>query len=319
MDTSYHPFSFRSKLSTPGPSSNLKDLIGDLKQYNQIIKIFNYGAYFESEEDKFVIIIPTSLEFYFNHNLINKEKKCAILDDEDFILKMHHKECFGLFDFMDIIVSTNESAYYNSIKNYISILNQFDEKGVSNKFLYNQLRNSQIKDKIISTFDKKINKSKAISNVMGISVISMFNYFAEARGFPQIPAYVNTTVPLITEIVMNTMYKSGYEKLILDLTVEEDDETNILGFSDDDEYESITELEKQIEFLETSSEELIDYINLDGLKDILDINNRIMSLIKSAKSVDEINKELQDLYLTTIEEKSNDSNPGITNACTRTK
>ena len=116
MDTSYHPFSFRSKLSTPGPSSNLKDLIGDLKQYNQIIKIFNYGAYFESEEDKFVIIIPTSLEFYFNHNLINKEKKCAILDDEDFILKMHHKECFGLFDFMDIIVSTNESAYYNSNK-----------------------------------------------------------------------------------------------------------------------------------------------------------------------------------------------------------
>jgi len=38
-DTAYHPFSFRSKLSTPGPSSNLKDLVGDLKQYNRIIKI----------------------------------------------------------------------------------------------------------------------------------------------------------------------------------------------------------------------------------------------------------------------------------------
>ena len=80
-----------------------------------------------------------------------------------------------------------------------------------------------------------------------------------------------------------------------------------MGFKDDDEYESITELEKQIEFLESSSEELIECINLDGLKDILDINNKIMSLIKSSKNVDEINKELQELYLTTMEEQTNDN------------
>lgn len=159
-------------------------------------------------------------------------------------------------------------------------------------------------DKIISAFDKKVNKSKAISNILGISIISTFNYFAEARGLPQIPAYANTTVPLITEIVMNTLYKSGYEKLLTELTAEEDEETNILEFKDDDEYESINELEKQIEFLETSSEELIDYVNLEGLKDVLDMSNQIMSLIKSSKSVDEINMELQQLYLSTVEEES---------------
>jgi hypothetical protein len=64
---------------------------------------------------------------------------------------------------------------------------------------------------------------------------------------------------------MNTLYKSGYEKLLTELTIEEDGETNILGFKDDDEYESINELEKQIEFLETSSEELIDYVNLEAM------------------------------------------------------
>lgn len=296
-DTSYHSFSFRSKLTTPGPSSNIKDLIGDLKQYSKIIKILNYGVYFESEENRFVLIFPTSLEYYFNYNLVNKDKR-SILDDEDFILEMHNKECFAILDYLDIIVNPSQSAYYTSIKKYLTTLQEFEEKGLSNKFIYNQLKNSQIKDEIIYAFEKKINKSKVISNVMGITVISSFNYFAEARGLAQIPAYANTTIPLITEIVMNTIYKSGYEKLILELTVKEDEETNILGFEDDDEYESIIELEKQIEFLEESSKELADYVNLDGLKDILEINNQIMSLIKSSKTVDEINKELKKLYLT---------------------
>jgi len=216
---------------------------------------------------------------------------------------MHHKECFGLLDFLDIIVDPNESAYYYDINSYLSTLKEFDEKGLSNKFIYNLLKKSQIKDRIISAFEKKINKSKMISNVLGVSIISTFNYFAEARGLPQIPAYVNTTIPLITEIIMNTIYKSGYEKLILELTVEEDDETNFLGFKDKDEYESIVELEKKIEFLEKSSDELIEYINLDGLKNIIEINNQIMNLIKSTKSVEEINIELQKLYLTITEEQ----------------
>jgi len=300
-DNSYHQFSFRDKLNTPGPSPNLKDLIVDLSQYDRIIKIFNYGAYFEKEKESFVIIFPTFLNFYFNYNLLKKENDIPLLDDEEFVLNMHHKECFGLLENFNLIVEPSNSAYYHQQKKYLSFLQEFDEKGLSKKFIYKQLRNSQIKDKIIATFDKKINKSKTLSNVIGITFISTFNYFAEAKGFPKIPAYVNTTVPLVTEIVMNTLYNSGYEKLILELTIEEenDEETNILGFKDDDEYESIDKLEKQIEFLETSSEELVDYINCKGLKDILAINQKIMSLIKSSKSVDEINEELHQLYITT--------------------
>ena len=282
-DTSYHSFSFRTKLTFPGPSADIKNIIGDISQYSKIIKILNYAAYFESDKSRFVLVFPTSLSFYFNNQMVNAKKQ-SILDDEEFIVLMHKKECFGILEFLKAIQDPSKTDYYESIKRYSSILQEFDKKGLSNKFIYSQLRNSQIKDKIISTFDKRINKSRTVSNVLGITVISLFNHFAEARGFPQIPAYINTTVPLVTEIIMSTIYKSGYEKLILDLSAEDDD-SNFLGFDDEDEFESIVKLEEQIECLEESSNDLLNYINLDGLKNILYVNNEVMNLIKSSMSI----------------------------------
>jgi len=294
-DTDYHPMSFRDKLSTPGPSPMISDIIGDLQRYDKILQLFNYIAYFESPDERCVIVFPTDLDFYFNYNLVNKKSNRPVLEDDDFILEHHNRGCFALLGFRELMVPPSESAFYERMKHCNSTLKEFRDKGLSNKFIYSQLKNSQIKDTIITAFENKVNKRKVVSNVLGMSIIAVFNHFAEARGFAVIPAYVNTTVPLITELVMSTIYKSKYDEVILELT-KEDDDTNILGIDDSDDYQSIVELEKQIECLEESSKILADYINLTGLKDIFELNKTIMSLIKSTKSVDEINQELQHLY-----------------------
>ena len=64
-DGDYHSLSFREKISFPGPSPFIKDIIGDMSKYNKITKLFNYVAYFESDESRFVIVFPTNLSFYF--------------------------------------------------------------------------------------------------------------------------------------------------------------------------------------------------------------------------------------------------------------
>ncbi len=78
---------------------------------------------------------------------------------------------------------------------------------------------------------------------------------------------------------------------------DEDDSTNILGFNDMDDYQTITEIEKQIESLQYTSEEIVEVINLSGLSDILDISRYVVQLIKSSKSIEEINNELEKIYL----------------------
>ena len=299
-DTSYHPFSFRSKLLCPGPSADINDIIGDLNQYTKITKIFNYGAYFESKESRFVLIFPTSLSFYYNYDLMRGNGNRPILRDEDFILEMHDKECFGLLETLYAIVLPSKSAYYMEQKEYLSILHELGDKGLSNNFIYKQLKNSQLKNVLVASFEKKISRSKIISNAMGFTILSIFNSFAEAKGYSQVPLYINTTIPLVTEIVINTIYKSGFEKLILDLTAGEDKDTNILGFSEEeDEYISISEIENRIESLQESSFQLADYLNLNGLKEISEINSTLISLIKSPKTLVEINNELQEMYLAT--------------------
>ncbi len=165
---------------------------------------------------------------------------------------MHNKECFGIFDLLNVIVSPNQSSYYNSTINYLSTLLDFQERGLSNKFIYNQLKNSKIKEEIILRFENKVKEAKAISNVLGISIIATFNFFAEAKGFLKIPDYINVTIPLLTEIVMDAIYKSEYEKIFQGLLEEDKDDTNFLGFNNDDEYQSISDLEDRIENLEES-------------------------------------------------------------------
>lgn len=303
-EAEYHPFSFRQRLTFPGPSSNIKDIIGDLKQYSRIIKLLNYAAYFETSEKRFVIIFPTNINFYFNDKIFN-EKKQPILNDQNFILFMHTKECVGILNYLPAVVKPNQSLYYSQTEEYLSTLLDFKERGLSNQFLYGQLKKSKLSDALVLEFENKVDKSKAVSNVMGLSIISTFNFFAEAKGFPKIPEYVNTTIPLVTEIVMNAFYKGEFEKIIHGLHDQDDDDgTDFLGFApNDNEYKSITELEERIEFLEESSMEMANILNLDGLRQILEVNDKVISLIKSSKSLDEINEELKKLYLESTEQE----------------
>ncbi|SHJ76918.1 hypothetical protein SAMN05444280_12924 [Tangfeifania diversioriginum] len=295
----YHKFSFRKKITFPGPAPDLKEIIGDKQKYSSIIKLFNYIAYFESKDDKMVIVFPTSLEYYFNLDQTYKKNDVdvRILEDENFILEINNGGCGSIIGYLNSIVKPYESQFHRDWFPIHEILTSFKKDGISNKFIYDQLKKSEIKDQIISNFERKINKKRLLSNAMGVSFLAGINYYAEAKGFTQVPLYLSTTVPLLTEIVLKALYKSGYEEILVDLTKEDKDETNALGLSDmDDEYGSLKELEEQIENLESTSEELMDYVKMDGLKLVIDTNTKIRNLIMSSRPINEINSELKKIY-----------------------
>ena len=298
-DINYKKYSFRQKLSTPGPSPNFRKIIGDLSKYKRIIKLFNYVAYFETESEKFVIVFPTNLNFYLNNNVKLEKNNLPLLEDEEFILDVHERGCFALLDLLkNVYINPDESKFYQNWENTHNLLREYFNEGLPYKFIYNQLRKSKGKDKIILEFEKKIDKKKKLSNVLALMTISSFHYYAEAKGFPEIPQYLYATIPLITQLVITTIYKTDYDKLLseLDSNDDEEDQTNILGFEDKDEYFSIVKLEKQIEDIENDTQEFVNYLGLKGLEDILEVNMKIRKLLISSKSIDEINKELETLY-----------------------
>jgi len=153
-----------------------------------------------------------------------------------------------------------------------------------------------LKSTIEKEFYQQIDKTKAFSNVLGISLIATYNHFAEARGLTRLPEFSNTTIPLITEIVMKVIYKAKYDDLFKELQEMDDGNLNFLGLGDD-EYETYVDLEKTLNDYEETAIEATELLNLEGLKEIFEINEKVMSLIQSTKSVDEINKELKEIFL----------------------
>lgn len=294
----YHEFSFRKKLTYPTPSPNLKKIIGDLNDYEQIAKVFEYTCYFESDNKKMVIVFPTGLEYYFNYNQVFERKNgvSPILEDEEFLLEVHERGCFSFLDKLDNITVPNESEAYNSWKEIHELFISLEKDGLSNKFIYEQLKKTEASEVIVKKFEKTINSSRLIANALGLSVISGINFYAEANGLSKIPAYTNTTVPLMTEVIINTIYKSKYDKLLLETFQDDENENGILGFDENDEYSSLKDLENRIENLEDTSESLAELMNMDGLKEIITTNQQIRDLLMSTKPIEEINKELQGMY-----------------------
>jgi phosphomevalonate kinase len=64
---------------------------------------------------------------------------------------------------------------------------------------------------------------------------------------------------------------------------------------DIDEYESIQEIEESLGCIDSDLGDMLDMINSDVLKDINEISHEIRQLIKSTKSIDEINNRLGEI------------------------
>jgi len=95
---------------------------------------------------------------------------------------------------------------------------------------------------------------------------------------------------------MKVIYKAKYDDLFKELQEMDDGNLNFLGLGDD-EYETYVDLEKTLNDYEETAIEATELLNLEGLKEIFEINEKVMSLIQSTKSVDEINKELKEIFL----------------------
>lgn len=293
----YNATSFRTKLNYPGPSVDIRSIVGDLQQYQDIRQIYNFAAYFKSNTKQFVLVFPTHLDFYFNYSdsISNGKGSVPILISEEIAVEMHERGCFLILDLLKSIRTPEKTEYYRQITSQLKMFEETRELGLSNNFILRQLERSQQKDIIVEVFNKKINKNKILSNVLGLTTITVFNYFAEAKGFSHLPEYTNITIPLLTEMIIYTFYKAGYEELLSKLD-SEDNHDNLLDLDFDDDYSSLEKLEQQIEGLENSSQALVDCLNLEFLQDLLSTNTRIISLIKSSLSISEINTELQQMY-----------------------
>ncbi|MFH0793778.1 MAG: hypothetical protein V2A74_07065 [bacterium] len=218
-----------------------------------------------------------------------------LLDDEDFLLECHEKGCFAFLDLlnMNVIRAPNDTAFYQQWMQVHSTFMTYAKVGLSSAFLRNQLKHSASADLIAKEFEKKADRTELFVNTIAVAVICGIDNYAEARGFFAIPAYAATTVPLVTRIVVTAVHRSGYASLMLKLISENNDES-LLGEAGD-EYQSLQELEKSLDCLDTVSEEMLDLMNSDVLKEVNEITGEIRQLIKSTKSIDEINARLAEI------------------------
>jgi|GEM_PF-2757775 len=74
---------------------------------------------------------------------------------------------------------------------------------------------------------------------------------------------------------------------MLELTSGDDGATPFEAVTD--EYESLQEMEESLDCLDSASEELLAFMNSDVLKEVNAISGEIRQLIKSTRSIDEIN------------------------------
>ncbi len=294
-DVGYHPLSFRDRFSFPGPSPFIRTLIGKTSDYSRIIRLFNYIAYFENPDRRFVLVFPTNLASYLSSQSTRPRQQQPLLDDEDFLLECHEKGCFAFLDLLNIntIRAPNDTAFYQQWMQVHSTFMTYAKVGLSSAFLRDQLKHSASADFIAKEFEKKADRTSLFINTIALTVICGIDNYAEARGLFAIPAYAATTIPLVTHIVVKAIYRSGYESLMLQLTSESNDES-LLGEAGD-EYESLQELEKSLECLDAASEEMLALMNSDVLKEVNEITREIRQLIKSTKSIDEINARLAEI------------------------
>lgn len=294
-DIDYHPLSFRDKISFPGPSPFIKSIIGKTSDYSKIIRLFNYIAYFESSDRRYVLVFPTNLTYYLSSQSTLPKQQQALIDDEDFLLECHKKGCFEFLYLLDVnaIRPPNDTEFYQHWMRIHSAFMTYEKSGLSSAFLREQLKHSASADLIAKEFEKKIDRTKLFINTMAMTVICGIDNYAEARGFFAIPAYAATTIPLITHIIVKTIYRSRYESLMLELT-SADEGTTLLGASAN-EYESIQQMEESLNCIDSVSEELLDLMNSDVLKEVNKITGEIRQLIKSTKSIDEINARLAEI------------------------
>ncbi len=126
QDREYHPFSVRQRLGFPGPSPDIRDIIGDLRKY-KIFKVLNYAAYFVSADKRFVLAFPTTVDFYFSSGIVDKNNQ-PLLGNQRFILDLYAKECFGILDYLDIVVHPSQSNFYRMIDEYLAVLVELQER-----------------------------------------------------------------------------------------------------------------------------------------------------------------------------------------------
>lgn len=294
-DVDYHPLSFRDKISFPGPSPFIKSIIGKISDYSNITRLFNYIAYFESSDRRYVLVFPTSLTNYLSSQSTLPRQQQALLDDEDFLLECHRRGCFAFLDLLDLnaIRTPNDTDFYQRWMRIHSAFMTYEKSGLCSAFLREQLKHSASADLIAKEFEKKTDRAKLFINTMAMTVICGIDNYAEARGFFAIPAYAATTIPLVTHIIVKAIYRSRYESLILELT-STDKGTTLLGAAAD-EYESFQQMEESLNCLDSVSEELLALMNSDVLKEVNEITIEIRQLIKSTRSVDEINARLAEI------------------------
>lgn len=292
----YYRDSFRSKMDYPGPAVFIPKVLGELGDYDKIIRIFNYGLYLEKGNDKKVIMLPTNVGFYFNRSLIIGNRKPLIFDEE-FILDVNERGCSVFIDLIDYIVKPKESEDYKKWYDIYKLFIDFEKYGLSSKFIHHQLKNSILKEDIMKVLNKTIDKNRMFLNVFVLTSIAGINSYAEAKGYIQMPDYVNITVPMIIEIITKVVYKTKLDKLLLELYDDEEQNNEILEFIDgDDEYATFENIEKQIECLEDATEDILEFIDFKGLSEIHTLNISIRKLIMSSSTIEEINSELEKLY-----------------------
>lgn len=290
-DFDYDVGAFRNKLTTPGPSPNLRRFLGELSDYDKVRIIFNYVVCFEKGDGRKIVVFPTATEFYFNSASLYREKD-FLFDSEDAVMDIHRDAVVFILKNYNSICAPQESKDFSIWKDIHSHFLFLQKKGLPRSFAVRQIEHSAHGEAIINAFEESNICANMVSNIVGISIVLSIDSYATASGLSTNVVYATTTIPLITAFVVRKLNQSKLNECMLESMNSSDDDSIFC----DDDYETYSELKSMLQGLDESTEEFIDALKMDCLGEINELNKTLMSMFMSAKSIEQINIELRELY-----------------------
>ena len=297
---SKNKYAYREELNSSGPSPNLKKILAT-GEYNFTV-LDNMSILCENKKETFVIIIPSSYDFYVNKNTKVKHKltydngeeselDMPIWNNMFFVMEFCNSPSEFFIQYKDILCEPSNSLLLDFWIDFSDRINNIIKKSntVTGRI---ELTYSSFTDNNIINALKNI-QANSMQVLFAYSFLTVFETLAKVAGFD-----INADLWSMNRLNIAAILTSKLSPLsqIINNNTEDKHEirNRIEGKSVNDTI--INSLEKDVKEITEATNDLLIQFQGNWFIEIQKINLEIQQLLKSGLPVDEINEKLNAYY-----------------------
>lgn len=291
-DIIYDSNYMRERLEYPGPDIRVDTI---LQKYNDYMAnmVLNYGVLFhKNKTEAEFVLFPTSIEFYLSKN-IKDNNDVSLLKNHDFIIRLHKEGIKLIFGIRDKLVSPIDSEYAIRMREYKKYLLKLSEFGLAQAFLENQMKAGNTTEALENAL-KASESSEIIVTILTTCIMATISAYGEARGWSNQTLYANQLMPIVSKLITSKIIKSKIYKILRD-TMQESEDMNS-WVEEEDEYESYEELKANMQEIDETSSELIDYMSTKGVLEVQDVTENIRNIVMTSETVETAINKIKEFY-----------------------